>query len=207
MQTVPTHVSYSQATETQLTPLFEIIIKYLACAMSHIDSSTRENSLIMLDTLIQKSPRLTAKHCQPVILPAFLDLISTKFCDSERKLTLQYNDKMTTNAWRIKVLSRLNALLKAIVNIQLESETGKYWNTHEWNSGIWTFSFGFFSATVNGSGEYVKKLKWNDEKPVYASLYFRPHDSSKRLDLSATQFDKFKAQTDEAGEIQVHIFV
>lgn len=93
--------------------------------MSHIDANIRESSLIMLDILIAKHPSLTAKHCQPVILPAFLDLISTKFADSERKLSLQFSDKMTTNIWRIKVLARLQALLNAIVNIQMQPNSSK----------------------------------------------------------------------------------
>lgn len=92
--------------------------------MSHIDPNIRESSLTMLDILISKSPNLTAKFCQPVILPAFLDLISTKFSESERKLSLQFNNKMTTNIWRIRVLARLKALLEAIVNIQSEKKSG-----------------------------------------------------------------------------------
>lgn len=92
--------------------------------MSHIDANIRESSLTMLDILISKSPNLTAKFCQPVILPAFLDLISTKFSDSERKLNLQFSNKMTTNIWRIKVLARLKSLLESIVSIQSESKGG-----------------------------------------------------------------------------------
>lgn len=114
-----------QATENQLVELFEIIVKHLACAMSHIDANIRESSLVLLDVLIDKHPKLTAKHCQPVILPAFLDLISTKFANSDRKLVLQFNDKMTTNIWRIKVLARLQALLNAIVKLQSQSQTSK----------------------------------------------------------------------------------
>lgn len=94
--------------------------------MTHIDANIRESSLSMLDILISKQPSLTARHCEPVILPAFLDLISTKFVDSDRKLSLQYSNKMSTNVWRIKVLTRLQALLSAIVNIHADTKSGYY---------------------------------------------------------------------------------
>ena len=94
--------------------------------MSHIDANIRESSLTMLDILISECPNLTASFCQPVILPAFLDLISTKFNESDRKLTLQFNKKMTTNIWRIKVLARLKSLLAAIVNVHAEKKIGVY---------------------------------------------------------------------------------
>lgn len=50
--------------EEQISPSFEIVTRYLACAMSHINSAVRETSLSMLDVLITKSPKLTATHCQ-----------------------------------------------------------------------------------------------------------------------------------------------
>lgn len=55
--------------EQQIAPSFEIVIRYLACAMSHINSGVRETSLGVLDVLITKSPKLTATHCQ--VLYAF----------------------------------------------------------------------------------------------------------------------------------------
>lgn len=94
--------------------------------MSHIDTNIRSSSLATLDVLIAKHPNLTAKHCQPVILPAFLDLISTKYADSERKLMVEYSDKMTTNMWRIKVLTRLHTLLHAIVSVRKAENSGTY---------------------------------------------------------------------------------
>ncbi|XP_065206311.1 testis-expressed protein 10 homolog [Planococcus citri] len=168
----------SKATQTQLTPLFEIIIKYLACAMSHIDANIRESSLTMLDILISKCPNLTASLCQPVILPAFLDLISTKFSESDRKLTLQFNKKMTTNIWRIKVLARLRLLLEAIVNVQSQRKS------------------------EDNTPEHFKRLKWSDTKPTYASLYYRPFDAQKNIDLSRVPFNRNSTQINETDEIK-----
>lgn len=50
--------------EDQIAPSFEIVIRYLACAMSHINSNVRETSLSVLDVLITKTPKLTATHSQ-----------------------------------------------------------------------------------------------------------------------------------------------
>jgi len=50
--------------EGQIAPSFEIVTRYLACSMSHINSAVRETSLSVLDVLITKSPKLTAIHCQ-----------------------------------------------------------------------------------------------------------------------------------------------
>lgn len=52
--------------EELIAPSFEIVIRYLACAMSHINSAVRETSLGVLDVLISKSPKLTATHCQVI---------------------------------------------------------------------------------------------------------------------------------------------
>lgn len=54
----------SAVDEHQIAPSFEIVTRYLACAMSHINSGVRETSLSVLDVLITKSPKLTAIHCQ-----------------------------------------------------------------------------------------------------------------------------------------------
>lgn len=54
----------SAVDEQQIAPSFEIVTRYLACAMSHINSAVRETSLSVLDVLITKSPKLTAIHCQ-----------------------------------------------------------------------------------------------------------------------------------------------
>lgn len=58
--------------EEQIAPSFEIVIRYLACAMSHINSAVRETSLNVLDVLITKNPKLTAIHCQVLYIFTFL---------------------------------------------------------------------------------------------------------------------------------------
>ncbi|XP_050423883.1 testis-expressed protein 10 [Adelges cooleyi] len=115
----------SAVNEEQVAPSFEIVTRYLACAMSHINSAVRETSLKVLEVLIEKNPKLTATHCQSVVLPGFLDLISSKLSDTgSRKLTIQINDQSSTSVWRLKVLNSLRSLLSAVVeNTSQESKS------------------------------------------------------------------------------------
>lgn len=92
--------------------------------MSHINGDIRESSLIILDTLIAKNAKLTAIHCEPNILPTFLDLISIKFNNTDRKLNLHHSNRITTIAWRVKVLGRLHSLLKAIAENNVSTTAG-----------------------------------------------------------------------------------
>lgn len=51
-----------------------------------------------------------------MVLPGFLDLISSKLSDTgSRKLTVQVNEHTSTSVWRLKVLNSLRSLLGAIV--------------------------------------------------------------------------------------------
>lgn len=52
-----------------------------------------------------------------MVLPGFLDLISSKLSDTgSRKLTVQVNEQTTTSVWRLKVMNSLRSLLSAIVD-------------------------------------------------------------------------------------------
>uniref|UniRef100_A0A8D8RUF7 Testis-expressed sequence 10 protein homolog n=1 Tax=Cacopsylla melanoneura TaxID=428564 RepID=A0A8D8RUF7_9HEMI len=107
---------FSQVTEEELSPLFEIIVRYLACAMSHMDSGVREDSLLIIDILLEQCPLLTAKHRS--LLPHFLDMISsqTRSHEQARQLTVDLDSRTTTTVFRIKVLTRLRSMLQAIVH-------------------------------------------------------------------------------------------
>jgi pre-rRNA-processing protein IPI1 len=65
-------------TDEQIAPSFEIVTRYLACAMSHINSAVRETSLSVLDVLITKSPKLTATHCQVLPTSIYFTVIDIK---------------------------------------------------------------------------------------------------------------------------------
>lgn len=57
--------------------------------------------------------------------------------------------------------------------------------------------------TVEEEREYVKRIKWDDGKPLYASLYVCPFDSNRVLDLSRLQSEKGKTKFDQNDEIKV----
>ncbi|KAL1464962.1 hypothetical protein WDU94_004560, partial [Cyamophila willieti] len=107
---------FSQLTEEELSPLFEIIVRYLACAMSHMDPGVREDSLLIIDILLEQCPLLTANHRS--LLPHFLDMISsqTRSHEQARQLTVDLDSRTTTTVFRIKVLTRLRSMLLAIVH-------------------------------------------------------------------------------------------
>lgn len=53
---------------------------------------------------------------QSVVLPGFLDLISSKLSDTgSRRLSVQINERTSTSVWRLKVLNSLRLLLSAVV--------------------------------------------------------------------------------------------
>lgn len=103
----------------QLEPFFDIVISYLSCAMTHIDPSIKEDSLLFLDVLAENCGSLLARNSNKV-LPNFLDMISKLRADTrvERQLTTSLNSKQTSVKWRINVLSRLGNILTSMINVK-----------------------------------------------------------------------------------------
>lgn len=85
--------------------------------MTNIDKNIQEDSLSFLDCFIQIDCGLI-KNTSDKLLPDFLSLISKLRNDSQvgRTLTLNLGSKMTSITWRIKVLSRLYAILNLIIS-------------------------------------------------------------------------------------------
>jgi hypothetical protein len=96
-------------------PFFNVLLSYLNCGMTHIHVSIQEDSLAMLDTLLETTPLLIAANADAVLCN-FLDMISNLKSDSntERTLTMNLNSRFTSTAWRIKILHRLKGLLSAL---------------------------------------------------------------------------------------------
>lgn len=101
----------------QLTPLREIIISYLSCAMTHIDPCVKEDSLLFLDVLVQNCESVLVKDSHK-ILPNFLGMICRLHNEVKpgARLTTTLNSKSTDVKWRIKVLERLANMFISIVN-------------------------------------------------------------------------------------------
>lgn len=101
----------------KLRPFFPILVTYLKCAMTHIKSAIQEDSLLMLDVLLNNASSLVAAE-KDNILPPYLNMISKMRADDkpERTLSLQLGNKITTIKWRRNVLERLISFLKCIGN-------------------------------------------------------------------------------------------
>ncbi|KAI8035170.1 testis-expressed protein 10 homolog [Drosophila gunungcola] len=104
-----------------VAPFFHVIATYLRCAMTHVLPAIQEDSLLMLDVLLQRvPPALLAERSASTIIGNFIDMISRARHDSERSnrtLTLNLGQgKQTTVKWRTKVLLRLQQILGTLVS-------------------------------------------------------------------------------------------
>lgn len=101
----------------QLTPLREIVISYLSCAMTHIDPGVKEDSLLFLDVLVQNCSSALTKDSHR-ILPNFLGMICRLHNEVKpgARLTTTLSSKSTDVKWRIRVLERLANMFISIVN-------------------------------------------------------------------------------------------
>lgn len=98
-------------------PFFHIISSYLRCAMTHIQTPIQEDSLLMLDVLLQHVPNLVALHSDK-IFQNFLEMISRVRAEGDkacRMLTVNMGQRQTTIKWRSKVLLRLQQMLQTLV--------------------------------------------------------------------------------------------
>lgn len=113
-----------QIPNEKLSPFFNYFSTNLRCAMTNIDKNIQEDSLLFLDCFIQSDGELIKKSAEK-LLPDFFSLISKLRSDSDlgRTLTLNLGSKHTSIAWRIKVLSRLHAVLQIILGENYKSDT------------------------------------------------------------------------------------
>ncbi|CAH1102103.1 unnamed protein product [Psylliodes chrysocephalus] len=109
----------------KLEPFFEYFSVNMRCAMTNIDQSIQEDSLKFLDCFLVKDCGLISKTSNK-FLPDFFTLISRLRTDNTlgRTLTLNLGSKMTSVTWRIKVLSRLNAVLDLILKKNEQKDEG-----------------------------------------------------------------------------------
>lgn len=84
--------------------------------MTHIQFPIQEDSLFLMDSLLQYLPSLVAANGN-AIFSSFLDMISKLRSESKpgRTLSTNINSKVTSVKWRTKVLDRLLGLLKVKV--------------------------------------------------------------------------------------------
>lgn len=110
------HILFTQVPVSRVMPFFNVLLSYVNCGMTHIHVSIQDDSLAMLDTLLEATPLLISANADTVLCN-FLDMISSlkPGSSSERTLTMNLNSRFTSVAWRMKVLHQLKGLLSALV--------------------------------------------------------------------------------------------
>ncbi|XP_068092597.1 testis-expressed protein 10 [Hyperolius riggenbachi] len=110
----------SMISQEKIAPFFPLVSAHLSSAMTHIMSGIQEDSLKILDILLEEYPDLLIDRSS-MLINNFLELIShqknSKNTDKPSAWTLSVNPgrKMTSQKWRINVLSRLKKFLQALV--------------------------------------------------------------------------------------------
>uniref|UniRef100_A0A182S5U2 Pre-rRNA-processing protein Ipi1 N-terminal domain-containing protein n=1 Tax=Anopheles maculatus TaxID=74869 RepID=A0A182S5U2_9DIPT len=108
-----------------MVPYYDVLLSFLRCSMTHIQSRIQEDSLLLLDVLLLYLPELIVAN-RDKILPQFLDMISKLRTETKpgRTLTINLDKQSTSTSWRVKVLSRLTGILKILIDSKtLKDET------------------------------------------------------------------------------------
>ncbi|XP_067638740.1 testis-expressed protein 10 [Eurosta solidaginis] len=111
----------------EVVPFFHIISSYLRCAMTHINTAIQEDSLLMLDVLLENVPKLVVTHSTKIVRN-FLEMISRVRKEGDhnsRTLTFRLGQKQTAIKWRTKVLERLNQILATLAENKYNNSPGK----------------------------------------------------------------------------------
>lgn len=112
-------VMLSKAPLRNLAPLFPSLSSYLICGITHIDNAIREDSLLLLDSLLKWTPSLCISSASK-LLPICLDLISNSTANS-RTLSVNLESKFTSGRWRGNVLARISTLLTVLLDSYKET--------------------------------------------------------------------------------------
>lgn len=148
----------------EVVPFFHIISSYLRCAMTHIQPAIQEDSLLMLDVLMEHVPQLVVTHSVKIIRN-FLEMISRARKEGDhnsRTLTVRLGEKQTTIKWRTKVLERLRQILSTLVENKSANNAGKIVNS------------------------FTKHVTFNPNAPQHYNLKRQFLISSNKIDLLAT---------------------
>ncbi|XP_073486742.1 testis-expressed protein 10 [Aquarana catesbeiana] len=114
--------------QERIAPFFPLVSAHLSSAMTHIMLGIQEDSLKILDILLEEYPDLLIDRSS-MLLNNFLELISHQQNSKEIKntdkvpswtLSVNPNRKITSQKWRISVLGRLKKFLQALVKRAVE---------------------------------------------------------------------------------------
>uniref|UniRef100_A0A8C5KXQ8 Testis-expressed protein 10 n=1 Tax=Jaculus jaculus TaxID=51337 RepID=A0A8C5KXQ8_JACJA len=108
----------------QISPFFPLVSAHLSSAMTHITEGIQEDSLKVLDTLLEHYPALITGRSS-ILLKNFVELISHQqlskgLINRDRSqswiLSVNPNRRLTSQQWRLKVLVRLGKFLQALAD-------------------------------------------------------------------------------------------
>nr|XP_048275841.1 testis-expressed protein 10 [Myodes glareolus] len=108
----------------QISPFFPLVSAHLSSAMTHITEGIQEDSLKVLDILLEHYPALITGRSS-ILLKNFVELISHQqlskgLVNRDRSqswiLSVNPNRRVTSQQWRLKVLVRLSKFLQALAD-------------------------------------------------------------------------------------------
>ncbi|NWX15995.1 TEX10 protein, partial [Aegotheles bennettii] len=113
----------------QIAPFFPLVSAHLSSAMTHISEGIQEDSLKVLDVLLEAYPALLTDR-SIIFLKNFVELISHQQLSKRLKsgeklswmLSVNPNRRVTSQQWRLNVLTRLKKFLQAVVDGSNEVE-------------------------------------------------------------------------------------
>ncbi|KAM3929758.1 testis-expressed protein 10 [Leptodactylus fuscus] len=109
--------------QEKIAPFFPLVSAHLSTAMTHIMMGIQEDSLKILDILLETYPDLLIDRSS-MLVNNFLELISHQKSSKDIKntekpsmwtLSVNPGQRITSQKWRINVLSRLKKFLQALV--------------------------------------------------------------------------------------------
>uniref|UniRef100_F6TRF7 Testis expressed 10 n=2 Tax=Ornithorhynchus anatinus TaxID=9258 RepID=F6TRF7_ORNAN len=116
----------------QITPFFPLVSAHLSSAMTHITEGIQEDSLKVLDILLEEYPALLTGRSS-ILLKNFVELISHQQLSKGLKngdkspswiLSVNPNRRLTSQQWRLNVLARLSKFLQALADGSGRSREG-----------------------------------------------------------------------------------
>lgn len=116
---------------SELEPFLFCLILQLKCAMTNINRNIQEDSLLLIDSLLENQPNAISTKFN-FNVNEFLSLISRLRSHSSFKRTLSVNlsNKTSDIEWRMKILTRLYGVLKATVDYIRQKEAPKSRTIH-----------------------------------------------------------------------------
>lgn len=175
----------------QVAPFFPLLSAHLSCAMTHIEPGIHEDAMKVLDVLLEHYPALLAAR-PAVLLTNFLELISHKQNSSGAKktqdakgrtwaLSVNPSRAMTSQQWRLSVLSRLGRFLQAVVEERPVEESDNFGQDGVFGSSgegkLTPLYLNWEELTYNKSG--VRVYEHSGAKPTPRSTFkLRPEIDS-----------------------------